>query len=84
MLSAIVAKKRVYNANCGTGRRRSHAPTADGSTADGTRRSTGDTQKMVESAGTGEAVAYALLPGIPPTAPVPWPWGGPQTSPQWP
>ena len=33
------------------------APTADGSTADGTRWSTGDTQKMGESAGTGEALA---------------------------
>ena len=33
------------------------AITADGSTAGGTRRSTGDTQKMGESAGTGEALA---------------------------
>ena len=60
-ISAAAAKSRVCNANCGTGRRRSHAPTADGSTADGTRRSTGDTQnmtqKMGESAGTGEALA---------------------------
>jgi len=30
---------------------------ADGSTADGTRESTGDPQKMGESAGTGEALA---------------------------
>ena len=51
VLSAAAAKNRVYNANWGPKRRRSHAPTADGSTADGTRRSTGDTQKMSESAG---------------------------------
>ena len=56
-LSAATAKNRVLNANCGTGRRHLHAPTANGSTADGTRRSTGDTQKMGESAGTGEALA---------------------------
>ena len=41
----------------GPKRRYSHAPTADGSTADGTRRSTGDPQKMGESAGSGEALA---------------------------
>ena len=43
----------------------SHDPTADGSTADGTRRSTGDTHKMNESAGTGEAVAKAIAKRIP-------------------
>ena len=41
-------------ANC---RDRSHAPTAVRGTADGTRRSTGDTLNMGASAGTGEALA---------------------------
>ena len=82
MLSAIAAKKRVYNANCGTGRRRSHAPTADGSTADGTRRSTRYTQKMGESAAAGTGVHYVkpwprLLPqGSPLQLQLPWPWDG--------
>ena len=53
---------------------------AVGSTADGTRRSTGpetaDTQKMGESAGTGEALAYAIARD--PPLQLPWPWGGPQ------
>ena len=36
------AQNRVCNANWGPKQRKSHAPTAVGSTADGTRRSTGD------------------------------------------
>ena len=51
---------------------------AVGSTADGTRRSTGpetaDTQKMGESAGTGEALAYAIARDPPPPAPLAMGW----------
>jgi hypothetical protein len=79
LLSAATAKNRVSNANWGPKRRYCHAPTADSSsTADGTRRSTGDTQKMGESAGTarGEALAYScrLLPGTPPPAALAMGW----------
>ena len=59
LLSAAAAKNRVSNANWGPKRYQSHAPTADGSTADGTRESTGDPQKMGESSGTGEALGLA-------------------------
>ena len=46
-----------------------HAPTADGSTADGTRRSTGDTQKGSESDGTGKVLAYAIASDPPSSSP---------------
>ena len=42
---------------CGGGTHHPHAPTAVGGTADGTDRSTGDTENMGESAGTGESLA---------------------------
>ena len=58
VLSATTAKKRVGNAHVGPKRRLPHAPTAIGGTADGTRRSTGDTQNVgASAAGTGEALA---------------------------
>ena len=50
-------KNRVGNAHAGPKRRLPHATTAIGGTADGTRRSTGDTQNVGESAGPGETLA---------------------------
>ena len=57
VLSAAAAKSRMGNASLVHTRRVPHAPTAVGGTADGTDRSTGDTQNMGESAGTGGTLA---------------------------
>ena len=56
-LSAISEKSRMGNASLVHTRRVPHVPTAVGGTADGTDRSTGDTQNMGESAGTGGTLA---------------------------
>ena len=42
-----------------------HVPTAVGGTADGTDRSTGDTQNMGESAGTGGTLAWVIAKDAP-------------------
>ena len=57
VLSAATAETRMGNAHGGPKRRVPHVPTAVGGTADGTDRSTGDTQNMGESAGTGGTLA---------------------------
>ena len=57
MVSAATAQTRMGNAFPAPERRLPHVPTAVGGTADGARRSTGDTQNMGESAGTGGTLA---------------------------
>ena len=57
VLSAATAEIRMGNRHGGPKRRVPHAPTAVGGTADGTDRSTRDTQNMGESAGTGGTLA---------------------------
>ena len=46
-----------------------HVPTAVGGTADGTDRSTGDTQNMGESAGTGGTLAWVIARDAPSSSP---------------
>ena len=46
-----------------------HRSTTFGGTADGSRRSTGDTLNMGASAGTGEALAWAIASDVPSTSP---------------
>ena len=59
----------MRNAYGGPEIRRSAALTAVGDTADGTRRSTGDTPNMGSSAGTGEALAWVIASDAPSTSP---------------
>ena len=46
-----------------------HRLTTVGGTADGSRRSTGDTMYMSSSAGTGEVLAWAIASDVPSTSP---------------
>ena len=57
VVSAAAAQNRMRDRYCGPKRCLLHAPTAVGGTADGTDQSTGDTENMAESAGTGETLA---------------------------
>ena len=57
VVSAAAAQNRMRDRHRGPKRCLLHAPTAVGGTADGTDRSTGDTENMGESAGTGETLA---------------------------
>ena len=57
VVSAATAQTRMGNASLVHTRRLPHVPTAVGGTADGTDRSTGDTQNMGKSAETGGTLA---------------------------
>ena len=76
VVSAAAAKSRMGNASLVHTRRLPHVPTAVGGTADGTDRSTGDTQNMGESAGTAGLVEPwpRSLPGMPPPGPLAMGW----------
>jgi hypothetical protein len=76
VLSAATAETRMGNAHGGPKRRVPHVPTAVGGTADGARRSTGDTQNMGESAGDWWNLGLGHCQGCP--LQLPWPWYGPQ------
>ena len=65
VVSAAAAKSRMGNASLVHTRRLPHVPTAVGGTADGTDRSTGDTQNMGESAGTGGTLAWVIARDAP-------------------
>ena len=69
VLSAAAAKSRMGNASLVHTRRLPHVPTAVGGTADGTDRSTGDTQNMGESAGTGGTLAWVIARDAPSSSP---------------
>ena len=69
VLSAATAEIRMGNAHGGPKRRVPHVPTAVGGTADGTDRSTGDTQNMGESAGTGGTLAWVIARDAPSSSP---------------
>ena len=69
VLSAPAAKSRMGNASLVHTRRLPHVPTAVGGTADGTDRSTGDTQNMGESAGTGGTLAWVIARDAPSSSP---------------
>ena len=69
VLSAATAKSRMGNASLVHTRRLPHVPTAVGGAADGTDRSTGDTQNMGESAGTGGTLAWVIARDAPSSSP---------------